>query len=81
MTSSGWLSRVAEEIWVQALIYSSPDDELRVCTSVVSTVPAGAGEGVPTSVKKKKREGTRAEKGGNSRGGGWHPRRLKAKEG
>lgn len=57
-TSSGQPSMVAGEIWVQALIYSSPDDPQRICTSVLSTMPA--------SLKKKQEEGAKPVKGGNS---------------
>lgn len=57
-TSSSQPSVVAGEIWVQALIYSSPDDPLRICTSVPSTMSA--------SLKKKQEEGAKAVKGGNS---------------
>lgn len=59
MTSSSQPFRVAGEIWVQALIYSSPDDQLRICASVLSTVLAGAGDGVQASVKKKHQRGAK----------------------
>lgn len=52
MASSVQPSRVAGEIHVQALICGSPDDQLRICASVLSKILAGTSDGA-ASVKKK----------------------------
>lgn len=45
MTSSVQPSRVAGEIRAQVLVYGSPDEQLRICASILSKRSAGKHDG------------------------------------
>lgn len=59
MMSSVQPSRLAGEICVQVLICGSPDEQLRIYTSVLSKISAGESDGAASVKKKKNQKGAR----------------------